>query len=360
MKVHSYVSLKCRVGQSSFDRNGLFAEQSIEKGEIVAIWGGQVFSDEECHQLSAHNSYFETHTVSVYWGKYYGSYAHDVRDDSELINHSCNPNVGVIGQILLVARRFIHEGEELTFDYDTTEVSATPFLCNCGNSQCRKSIEGNQRLPIDYFKVNSPYLSWYISGAAPLTRASQDCDDLNVIPSTRRTRAHSWLSSKCTVHRSGIDQLGVFATDSIKANELVAILGGRIYSSEELNGLSEVVPHMKSFSIQVADGFHLASNSFTAIDDASRFNHSCEPNVGLKGQIVLLARRDIRTGEELTIDYETTQTDMIPFSCKCQSINCRGKITGDAWEQEPFIANHIDWLSWYILQRVDLKAERFV
>ncbi|MCU0721342.1 MAG: SET domain-containing protein-lysine N-methyltransferase [Pirellula sp.] len=358
--MHSYVSPKCRVGQSSFDRNGLFAEQSIEKGEIVAIWGGQVFSDEECYQLSAHSSYFETHTVSIYWGMYYGSYAHEVLDDSETINHSCNPNVGVIGQILLVARRLIDEGEELTFDYDTTEVSATPFQCKCGNSHCRKSIEGNQSLPTGYFEANSPFLSWYLSGTVPPTEAIQDCGDLTGIPHAKTNRVHSWLSPKCIVDRSVIDQLGIFAADSIKANELVAILGGRIYSSEELNRLSEVLPHMKSFSVQVADGFHLASNSFTAIDDASRFNHSCEPNVGVKGQILLLARRDIKTGEELTIDYETTQTDMIPISCQCQSKNCRGRITGDAWNQKPFIANHIDWLSWYILQRIDLKAERFV
>ncbi len=353
MKVHSYVSEKCRVGQSAFDRYGLFAKEAIEDGEIVAIWGGQVFSDEECYQLSAHSSYFETHTVSVFWGMYYGSYSHEIRDDSELINHSCNPNVGLIGQILLVARRFIDKGEELTFDYDTTEVSATPFACNCGSSHCRKSISGNQGLPAGYFEANKPFVSWYLSGPTPPTKASQGYVDLSVIPRTKTSRIHSWLSPKCKVDRSGIDQFGVFAGDSIKANELVAILGGRIYSSKDLNRIAEVLPHMKSFSVQVAEGFHLATNSFTAIDDASRFNHSCEPNVGVKGQIILLARRDICPGEELTIDYETTQTEMNPFSCHCKSVNCRGLVTGDAWKHEPFIAKNIDWLSWYILQRVD-------
>jgi len=32
-------------------------------------------------------------------------------------------------------------------------------------------------------------------------------------------------------------------------------------------------------------------------------NHSCEPNVGFAGNVVLVAMRDIEAGEELTTDY---------------------------------------------------------
>jgi len=32
-------------------------------------------------------------------------------------------------------------------------------------------------------------------------------------------------------------------------------------------------------------------------------NHSCEPNVGILGQIIFVAMRNIDSGEELTIDY---------------------------------------------------------
>ena len=38
--------------------------------------------------------------------------------------------------------------------------------------------------------------------------------------------------------------------------------------------------------------------------DIARFmNHSCEPNAGLSGQVVLVAMRDIRDGEEILYDY---------------------------------------------------------
>ena len=34
-----------------------------------------------------------------------------------------------------------------------------------------------------------------------------------------------------------------------------------------------------------------------------RVNHSCEPNVGMGGNVLLVSMRDIAAGEELTIDH---------------------------------------------------------
>lgn len=31
-------------------------------------------------------------------------------------------------------------------------------------------------------------------------------------------------------------------------------------------------------------------------------NHACEPNVGIQGQIVFVAMRNVAAGEELTLD----------------------------------------------------------
>lgn len=48
------------------------------------------------------------------------------------VNHSCRPNAAVRGQAL-VATRDIAPGEEITFDYTTTESElAEPFHCRCG------------------------------------------------------------------------------------------------------------------------------------------------------------------------------------------------------------------------------------
>lgn len=57
-------------------------------------------------------------------------------------------------------------------------------------------------------------------------------------------------------------------------------------------------------------------------------NHSCEPNAFMKilyDHIQFYALRDIRPGEEITIDYETT---LHPDTkrCGCNSTSCRGTI----------------------------------
>jgi D-alanine-D-alanine ligase len=57
-------------------------------------------------------------------------------------------------------------------------------------------------------------------------------------------------------------------------------------------------------------------------------NHSCDPNTVFVG-LNLVARRDIRAGEELTVDYATFYDQhMTPFDCACGSPRCRGLIVG--------------------------------
>jgi len=64
-------------------------------------------------------------------------------------NHSCCPNAKVSGRNL-VAIRDIKAGEEINFDYETTEFEmAEPFQCLCGSSECRKSIRGYKFLDLE-------------------------------------------------------------------------------------------------------------------------------------------------------------------------------------------------------------------
>lgn len=99
-------------------------------------------------------------------------------------------------------------------------------------------------------------------------------------------------------------------------------------------------------------GFYLGSNSLTAIDGAERFNHSCSPNVGVKGQILVYARRVIVAGEELVFDYETTDVSLLPFQCCCGVPECRGVIDGNAWKSPEFQRKNDGWLTTYIADMV--------
>lgn len=62
------------------------------------------------------------------------------------LNHGCDPNVVLRGRSF-VARQPIRRGDELTFDYESTEWDmATPFLCECGSGRCRGQIRGYRHL----------------------------------------------------------------------------------------------------------------------------------------------------------------------------------------------------------------------
>ena len=69
-------------------------------------------------------------------------------------NHSCDPNLGVTAGNVLVARRPIESGDELTYDYSTT-VLASPFTwtwamrCACGSPHCRGTIRRAEHLPAE-------------------------------------------------------------------------------------------------------------------------------------------------------------------------------------------------------------------
>lgn len=164
MKQHSYLSPKCHVQKSLRHGLGVFAKEKISRNEVIALWGGIIYSLEEITELAKKDPRFETHCMSIYKGFYIGpiSITHWELDDTELFNHNCDPNAGVKGQIALVARRDIREGEEICFDYETTEITPTPFLCNCGSPTCRKKIEGGIWKDPGFRERNQGYLSWYI------------------------------------------------------------------------------------------------------------------------------------------------------------------------------------------------------
>lgn len=58
-------------------------------------------------------------------------------------------------------------------------------------------------------------------------------------------------------------------------------------------------------------------------------NHSCDPNTWFAGD-VLVTRRAIPAGEELTYDYATGSDD-VTMMCHCETYRCRQMISGDDW-----------------------------
>jgi len=78
-------------------------------------------------------------------------------DPYNLINHFCTPNLAIKGERSIVATRDIKAGEELAYDYSSTEwtpqdyppyyTDGWPMVCNCGGAECRKVIACFPYLP---------------------------------------------------------------------------------------------------------------------------------------------------------------------------------------------------------------------
>ena len=138
---------------------GLFTTAPIPAGEVVMIWGGDVYSRDDL--------------VS---GRVPGGCSYSFIDDDVLmtgpedgmdyfVNHSCDPNVWMADEVTIVARRDIAPGEEITGDYAVWEGDPGVLVeqCACGSPDCRGRITGEdwnrQELQSRYQGHFMPYIA---------------------------------------------------------------------------------------------------------------------------------------------------------------------------------------------------------
>ncbi len=146
---------------------------------------------------------------------------------------------------------------------------------------------------------------------------------------------------------------GIFCRQPIARDEIVAVWGGRILSAREID------PGMPNFTqqvLQIEDDFYLMAPE---MEPSDCFNHCCDPNVGMSGQIGLIAMRDIQPGEEVCLDYAMCDgSDYDEFDCTCGSPNCRHRITGQDWKRSDLQELYDGYFSPYLQRRIArLKKE---
>lgn len=136
--IKSVLSNKIEIRTNSLNGKGIFAKENIKKGEIVFIKGGHILTRDEIFSTGVINSYFP---ISNEY--FLGATNKDEEDQIKLYqNHSCNPNVGLHGEITFIAMRDIEKDEELTVDYAFIDNEDYSFECTCGSNDCRKTITG--------------------------------------------------------------------------------------------------------------------------------------------------------------------------------------------------------------------------
>lgn len=160
----------------------------------------------------------------------------------------------------------------------------------------------------------------------------------------------SYISPKAEVLESGIHGKGLFAKEAFKKGEVVCVKGGYIFDRAARDSMPE---WYRDAEIQIAEDLFIGPMTEEERDGSMIYsNHSCEPNIGVQGQIVFVAMRDIEPGEELTHDWATTDDDDYELKCRCGSKNCRGVITGKDWKKPDVIEKYTGFISDHVEGRL--------
>jgi hypothetical protein len=125
-------------------------------------------------------------------------------------------------------------------------------------------------------------------------------------------------------------------------------------SSSALAGISDQI---SPADIQIEDDLYIAPRSSGEVEENILcLNHSCDPNVGVRGQITFVAMRDVPAGFELTIDYAMIDGDPGErMDCSCDASQCRGTITGDDWRLPELQRRYSGFFSRFIEDRFSMK-----
>jgi uncharacterized protein len=167
----------------------------------------------------------------------------------------------------------------------------------------------------------------------------------------------SYISSKATVKESPIQGRGLFAAQPIKKGEVVCIKGGYIFDRRTLQAEMDLGPA----EIQVAEDLFIGPRNQEEREGSMIFsNHSCDPNIGVKGQIIFVAMRDIEAGEELTHDWATTDDDSYEMECNCGARACRLIITGQDWRRKDLQEKYRGYISWYLEEKAERECQQDV
>jgi len=161
----------------------------------------------------------------------------------------------------------------------------------------------------------------------------------------------SYLSPKTEVRESPIEGRGLFAAAPIAAGELVAVKGGHVF---DRTTLERIAPRLGPAEIQIAENLFIGPLDSSEREGSMIFsNHSCQPNLGVAGQILFVAMRDVASGEELTHDWAMTDDDQNRMDCRCGAAACRKVVTGQDWRRPELQQKYRGFFSWYLQKKID-------
>ena len=163
----------------------------------------------------------------------------------------------------------------------------------------------------------------------------------------------SYRSPKTEVRESKIHGRGLFAAADIAKDEIVAVKGGHIVDRKTLG--EKISPVLGPVEIQIDDDLFIAPVTEEERETSMLYsNHSCDPNLGMRGEITFVAMREIRAGEELTHDWAMTDDDDYSIECNCGAPDCRKILTGKDWRRPDLQKHYAGYFSAYLARKMAL------
>src|SRR5437016_5804379 len=108
----TWYSRKLKLGPSPIHGQGLFATDLIPSGEVVMIWGGDSYTEEDLRAGKVRDGKWSYSMIDE------GQFLFAPEDGWDyFVNHSCDPTVWMADEVTVVARRLIQPGEEICGDY---------------------------------------------------------------------------------------------------------------------------------------------------------------------------------------------------------------------------------------------------
>lgn len=161
----------------------------------------------------------------------------------------------------------------------------------------------------------------------------------------------SWVNTKLEAKKTDNYGNGIFAKENIKKGVTLAVFGGHVVSIEN---------EPEDTGIQIDDD--LVLTGFNNNEPADYFNHSCEPNAGIKGQIFLVSMFNINKGDQITFDYamclySKTNESYYSMRCLCQSKNCRKFITSDDWKNTQLQKKYDGYFQYFLQEKINKKID---
>lgn len=137
---------------------GVYARERVQAGELLTVWSGEVVAGDQLPRLAAAGY---SYSVQVEENLYLVTMREP--ETADFLNHCCNPNAGVSGQLALVALRDIAPGEEVCLDYAMTDGSPyDEFPCACGVPHCRGWVTGSDWMRPELWKRYGNHFSPYL------------------------------------------------------------------------------------------------------------------------------------------------------------------------------------------------------